>query len=115
MRIAVSSQNLRTITAHAGKTRRFLIFEVDGAGTPREVEQLELPNGMALHDYHGPDHPLFTSGLDAVVTGSAGSNFVQRLARAGIRVHATSETDPLAALRALAAGEPLPPPVPHEH
>lgn len=74
-----------------------------------------MPPGMALHDYRGSDHPLFTSGLEAIVTGSAGSGFVQRLARWGIRVHATSETDPLAAVSALAAGEPLPPPAPNGH
>ncbi|MBK1701178.1 NifB/NifX family molybdenum-iron cluster-binding protein [Thiococcus pfennigii] len=115
MRVAVSSQNFRTVTPHAGKTRRFLIFEVEGADAPREVERLDLPPGMALHDYQGTDHPLFTSGLEAIVTGSAGSGFVQRLARAGVRVYATSESDPLAAVRALAAGEPLPPPTPHAH
>ncbi|MEW8693532.1 MAG: nitrogen fixation protein, partial [Candidatus Thiodiazotropha endolucinida] len=27
MKIAVTSQNFRTITQHAGKTRRFLIYE----------------------------------------------------------------------------------------
>ena len=28
MRIGVTSQNFRTITGHAGKTRRFLIYDV---------------------------------------------------------------------------------------
>ncbi|MEY6433520.1 NifB/NifX family molybdenum-iron cluster-binding protein [Thioalkalicoccus limnaeus] len=115
MRIAITSQNFRTITSHAGKSRRFLIYEVEREAPPNEVDRLDLPHGMALHDYHGDDHPLFVAGLDAIVTGGAGSGFVQRMARHGIQVLATSETDPLVALRAIATGQPLPPPMPHEH
>jgi predicted Fe-Mo cluster-binding NifX family protein len=115
MRIAVTSQNFRTVTGHAGKSRRFLVYEADGAGGPREVERLDLPKDMSLHDYHGDDHPLFALGLDAIVTQGAGQGFVNRMARQGIRVHATSEGDPLAACSCLAAGLPLPDPLPHEH
>ena len=115
MRIAVTSQNFRTITGHAGKTRRFLIYEVGDDGTATEAERLDLPNGMAMHDHHGPDHPLFDLGLDALVTGGAGNGFVQRMARNGIAVTTTSETDPLQAIRAVAAGQTLPAALPHEH
>jgi predicted Fe-Mo cluster-binding NifX family protein len=112
MRIGVTSQNFRTVTGHAGKTRRFLIYEADAGGSPREVERLDLPKEMSLHEHHGDDHPIY--GLDAVVTGSCGAGFVQRLARFGVRVVATSETDPATAVAALAAGRPLPPAQPHE-
>lgn len=116
MRIAVTSQNFRTITGHAGKTRRFMIFDIaSGQAGPREVERIELPKEMSLHDYHGDDHPLFTLGLDAILTGSAGPRFIERMARHSIRVYATSETDPQAALTAVAQGRPLPPAPPHEH
>lgn len=114
MRIAVTSQNFRTITAHAGKTRRFLIFETNDQGEAVEVERLDLPAGMSLHDYHGDDHPLFGLGLDAVITQSAGEGFRARLARYGIAVHATSATDPRQAAADLAAGRPLPPPAAHD-
>ena len=115
MRIAVTSQNFRTITGHAGKTRRFLVFEVDPSGEPREVERLDLPSGMSLHDHHGSEHPLFALGLDALITQGAGQGFIGRLGRAGIAVHATSETDPVTAVQALSRGEPLPEAAPHEH
>ncbi|QIK37060.1 nitrogen fixation protein [Caldichromatium japonicum] len=108
MRIAVTSQNLRTITAHAGKTRRFLIFEINAQGEPVEIERLDLPAGMSLHDYHGDDHPLFQLGLNALITQSAGQGFQNRLARHGITVYATSATDPRQAVVDLAAGRPLP-------
>jgi predicted Fe-Mo cluster-binding NifX family protein len=113
MRIGVTSQNFRTITGHAGKTRRFLVYEADGETEPREVERLDLPREMSLHEYHGDDHPIY--GLDAVITASCGSGFVQRLGRRGVKVVATSEQDPAAAAAALAAGRPLPAADPHDH
>jgi predicted Fe-Mo cluster-binding NifX family protein len=115
MRIAVTSQNFRTITGHAGKTRRFIVYETDGDLTPKEVQRLDLPSGMSLHDYHGDDHPLYFLGLDALVTQGAGEGFRARMARYGIDVHATSEPDPLVAVRAVARGQPLPPAEPHHH
>lgn len=117
MRIAVTSQNFRSITGHAGKTRRFLIYEAEaeagGAGEAREVERLDLPAEMALHEYRGDDHPIF--GVNAVITGGCGAGFVQRLAHHGVQVVATAETDPITAVCALAAGRALPPAAPHDH
>ena len=130
MRIGVTSQNFRTITGHAGKTRRFLIFEQDVTGTVREVERLNLPLEMSLHEFRGDDHqgwggpqrgmmpeggdhPLFA--LDAIITESCGGGFVQRLGRHGVRVIATSASDPLTAATALASGQALPEPLPHDH
>ena len=115
MRIAVTSQNFKTITGHAGKTRRFLVYELDNAGQMREIDRLDLPTAMSLHEYHGEDHPLFQLGLTALVTQGAGTGFVQRLARYGIQVHVTSESDPVRAVDRLAGGEPLAPGLPHEH
>ncbi len=115
MRVAVTSQNFRTITGHAGKTRRFVVYELTADGEPKEVERLDLPQGMALHDYHDDDHPLYGLGLDAIVTGGAGEGFVQRMARFGVQVLPTAETDIAAALNALAKGQPLPAAAPHTH
>jgi hypothetical protein len=113
MRIGVTSQNFRTITGHAGKTRRFLVFEALAGSEPREIERLDLPPEMSLHEYHGDDHPLF--GLNALITQGHGQGFALRLARYGVRVIATAASDPLAAAAAVAAGEPLPEPLPHDH
>lgn len=113
MRIGITSQNFRTITGHAGKTRRFLVYEATGTEPPREAERLDLPREMSLHEYRGNDHPLY--GLDALVTAGCGAGFTQRLARNGVRVVVTSETDPATAAAAVAAGRHLPPAAPQEH
>ncbi len=113
MRVAITSQNFRTITGHAGKTRRFLVFEAGEDIEPGEPERLELPPDMSLHQYHGDDHPIFS--VDVVITAGCGQGFVQRLARHGVRVVATSESDPLAAVSALVAGESLPPALAQAH
>jgi len=115
MRIAITSQNFKTITGHAGKTRRFLVYETDSQCLPTEVERIDLPAEMSLHAYHGDDHPLFLSGLEALITQGAGQGFLQRLSRHGIRVFVTSEADPVQAASRVAAGLPLAPGVPHDH
>ncbi len=112
MKIAVSSQNFRTVTAHAGKARRFIVFDLATPCTPREVERLDLPRELALHEYRGLDHPLFA--MDAVITGGAGDGFVRRLGARGIEVVLTGETDPLQAVHDYVAGI-VKPPLPHEH
>jgi predicted Fe-Mo cluster-binding NifX family protein len=113
MRIGVSSQNFRTITGHAGKARRFIIYDARQDGSVQEIERLDMPKTMSLHEFRGEEHPLFA--LDTVITASCGAGFVSRLAAKGVRVVATSETDPVAAAQAIATGQALPAPLPHEH
>ena len=116
MKIAVSSQNFRTVTAHAGKARRFIVFDLATPCTPRDVERLDLPRELALHEYRGLDHPLFA--MDAVITGGAGDGFVRRLGARGIEVVLTGETDPLQAVHDYVAGIVKPPllhELGHEH
>ena len=106
MRAAVTSQNFRTITGHAGKTRRFIIYESDESGQPREVERLDLPKEMSMHAWPGGPHPIDV--VDVLVTAGCGEGFVRKMAARNIRVIRTAETDPVAAVRAVFAGEPLP-------
>jgi predicted Fe-Mo cluster-binding NifX family protein len=113
MKIGVTSQNFRTISGHAGKTRRFLIFGQDEAGKPVVLDRLDLPKEMSLHEYHGEDHPVFA--LDVIITGGSGQGFIQRMAAHGVQVIATSETDPYLAAGSVFCGEPLPAALPHDH
>lgn len=113
MKIGVTSQNFRTITGHAGKARRFLVYRIDAAGQVGEPDRLDLPKTLSMHEFRGDDHPIFD--LDLLICGGSGEGFVRRLASHGVKVIATSETDPLTAVRRVIAGEPLPPALPHDH
>lgn len=110
MRIAITSQNFRTVTGHAGKARRFLILDSSG----NELDRLDLPKEMSFHEWQGADdtpHPL--DGVDVVITAGCGKGFRARLARRKIHVAATSETDPARAVHLLLERR-LPPPLPEE-
>lgn len=108
MRIAITSQNFKTITGHAGHANRFVVYEANGSENIQEVERLDLPKELTIHNGHGIDHPLFAMNLQALITQSAGQGFVQRLSQRGITVHITSESDPTLAVAAVALGQPLP-------
>ncbi len=113
MRIGFTSQNFRTITGHAGRTRRFLIHDLDDNGQATEVERLDLPEEMTMHAFHqqGP-HPLDT--LDLLVTRECGPDFITRMARRGVTVVVrATDTDPDSVLRGIADGtiRTDPPPV----
>ncbi|RAI41383.1 nitrogen fixation protein, partial [Rhodoplanes elegans] len=71
-RVAVASDDYATVTGHAGKARRFLVFETQGDAPPREVARLDLPAELTVHEFQcdGP-HPLFQ--VKAVIAGSAGA------------------------------------------
>ena len=108
MRIGVTSQNFRTITAHAGRARRFMIFEDFPEGQIQRTGMLDLPMEMSIHEYpRDVAHPI--DGLDVLITGSCGDEFSTKLAERGIRVIVTSETDPVTAVTAVLSGAALPP------
>ena len=70
MNIAVASADFATVTAHGGHARRFLVFETESGATPRQVARIELPTGMAIHDFSGKGpHPLDKMGV--IIVGSA--------------------------------------------
>ena len=113
MKIGVTSQNFKTITGHAGKTRRFLVFSLDREGRAIETDRLDLPKALSMHEFHGGAHPI--DDLDVLITGGCGDGFRLRMASRGVRVVTTSETDPEKAVTAVLAGLPLPEAEPHSH
>jgi predicted Fe-Mo cluster-binding NifX family protein len=113
MLIAVASQNFRTVTGHAGKTRRFLVFDAAPCRAPQEVDRLDLPKEMSIHEFKekGP-HPL--DAVNVVIAGSAGPGFISRMAARGVVAITTSETDPVTAIKNYLAGS-MAPAAPHDH
>ena len=104
--IAVASQNGRTVTPHAGRTRKFLLFTADADGTVKQAGRYELPKAMTLHGWpRARPHPLFC--VDLVVVGSAGANFKEKLAAVGVRA-VVIEGAPVEEAAARAAAEAAP-------
>jgi len=114
MRIAVTSQNFRTITGHAGKARRFMLFEIAEGGNIFDAGKIDLPKSMSIHE-HPVDEPHPIDGADVVITAGCGDGFRRKMASRGIRVVTTGETDPVIAATAFASGGLLAPPLPHVH
>jgi predicted Fe-Mo cluster-binding NifX family protein len=111
MKIAVTSQNFRTVTPHAGRTRRFLVYEATEGGEPVEVDRLDLPKELSMHEFHG-DSPHPFDAVDVIIAGSFGEGFAARMAARGIVAVATNLTDPVETVKEYLArlqsgGEPL--------
>lgn len=113
MKIAVGSQNRKSVTEHAGRTRRFTVWETTPGTEPRHVKWIALPKELAFHEFHGSGpHPI--DEVDVLIVGGAGPGFVRRLADRGVTVVQTSETDPEKAVRDYLAGT-LAPAAEHGH
>jgi len=96
-KIAVTSQNRKTVTGHAGRCRRFWIYTVDGGEVTGKI-LLELGMEESFHDSDSnAPHPL--DDVDILLTGGMGPGLAQRMARKGIEALVTSETDPDAAIK----------------
>ena len=102
IKIAVTSQNRKTITGHAGKCRKFWIYEVAG-GEVRTKYLLELPIEQSFHESnHAAPHPL--DSVNVLICGGLGSGLQNRLKQKGLLAVATEETDPDQAVAAWLAG-----------
>ena len=103
MRIAVTSQDFLTVTGHAGRAHRFILFESHGAGPALEVGRLDLDKSMTIHgfDPHAA-HPL--DRINVLITGGAGAGFIRRLAARDVLVVASDESNPLGAVEAFLSG-----------
>jgi predicted Fe-Mo cluster-binding NifX family protein len=92
MKIAVTSQNRKIITEHAGRCRRFWVFEVEDRSIV-DRQLLELPKEQSFHDSSPHDeHPL--DDIDILIAGGMGQGLVRRLNRKGIECLVTHEHDP---------------------
>jgi len=92
MKIAVTSQNRKTITEHAGRCRKFWVFVTENNKIV-DRQLLELPKEQAFHESSPHEHhPL--DDIDVLITGGMGQGLVMRLERKGIKGLITKESDP---------------------
>lgn len=95
----MTSDDLRTVTPHAGHTRRFLIYELGPYDQLLELEPLELPEELTFAVWHGEGpHPL--DEIDVLIAGSFGKPFQAVMDERGILAVATTRTDPVDAIHA---------------
>lgn len=106
MKVAVVSDDFRTLTGKAGKARRFLLFEAQKGEHPQLQEYYELPeNCPSYHDLHEDDETFHPIDGMVLITNEAGDGFRERLARRGTQVHITTEQDPHTAVALLLEGK----------
>ncbi|MEN8218773.1 MAG: NifB/NifX family molybdenum-iron cluster-binding protein [Pseudomonadota bacterium] len=112
MKIAITSQNKREVTGHAGKCRKFWIYEVS-EGKIGEKNLLDLPKEQSFHESspHAP-HPL--DGIQVFISGGMGAGLIRRLEVKGIEGIVTSEKSPDKAVAAYLDGS-LERLAPHHH
>lgn len=90
MKIAIASQNHRSVTAHVGRCRHFFIFDMDQEPI-KSPGSLDLDPEQVLHVWQEGKHPL--DGVSTVIAGSVGQGVADKLAQRGIHVLATPERD----------------------
>lgn len=111
--IALTCQNRREITEHAGQCRNFLVYRVAGTGIDGP-ELLELPREGSLHNL-APGAPHALDGVDLLISASMGDGLRHKLAQRGVRTLLTTERNPLQAVQRWMAGALPDEAVPHDH
>jgi predicted Fe-Mo cluster-binding NifX family protein len=96
MKVAIASQNRKTVTANAGRCRRFCIYDIE-SNTIKRKTLIELPVDQSFHATQGKDSPEL-QGIQVLITSGMGEGLAQRLKEMGIESVITEETDPDAAL-----------------
>ena len=101
--IALTTQNRRTITSHAGRCRRFTLARVENGQVQLPLEQVELDIDQTLKQSHG-GMPAALQNIDVLITAGAGQGMAQRLKALGVQLCVTPVQDPLEAAQAWAQG-----------
>ncbi|SIS72993.1 NifB/NifX family molybdenum-iron cluster-binding protein [Neptunomonas antarctica] len=92
MKIAVTSQNRKNITEHAGRCRNFWVFTTNN-NIIVNSELLELRKEQSFHDSSQDEsHPL--DDVNILIAGGMGQGLMGRLERKGILSLITKEKDP---------------------
>ncbi len=112
MKIAVTSQNRKSITEHAGRCRKFQLFEIE-EGRIISKKLVELSKKQSFHESSPHEaHPLDV--VDVLISGGMGNGMIRRLGNKGITGIITSQSDPETAVKLYLDGK-LQSEEPHEH
>ncbi len=103
MKVAVTSENGRTICGHNGQSPGFIIYQLNSDQSVK-FNYVHLTEAEALINLKGPlsslpEHPLH--GIDALVTQRLEEWLIRRLKSENIEILQTEEKDALNAINLL--------------
>lgn len=105
--VAVTSQNKKTVTKHAGECRNYLIYTIDN-DTIISKKILELQKNETLkytfHEDQSENPKNLLYDVDILLTGSIGKGGINRLANQNVIAYLIQEKDPDAAIDKLIKG-----------
>ena len=106
-KVAVSSQNKKTITGHAGGCRNFFIYTIDKQGS-FEKTALKLSKEETLrftfHDDTSPDPSNKLFNMDIIITQGIGQGGINKLAQKNVKAYIVQEKDPDTAIKKMIEG-----------
>ncbi|GHU32114.1 hypothetical protein AGMMS50256_21670 [Betaproteobacteria bacterium] len=99
LRIAVSSQNRKTVSDHAGRCRKFWVYEIRGNKVDnKSLRELTLEQTLYSSSLGG-GHPL--DDVHVMITAGMSPFLYQRLQQGGIKPYVTDEALPDRAVQML--------------
>jgi len=105
--VAITSQNKKTITKHAGECRNYLIYTIEkDLVSGKKVIELQ-DNEILKYTFHedkseNPKNLLFD--VDILLTGSIGQGGINKLANQNVTAYIIEEKDPDIAIDKLIKG-----------
>ena len=105
--VAITSQNKKTVTKHAGECRNYLVYTIDNDSIiDKKVLELQ-DNEILKYTFHedksaNPKNLLFD--VDFLLTGSIGHGGVNKLAKQNVTAYIIKEKDPEIAIDKLMKG-----------
>jgi predicted Fe-Mo cluster-binding NifX family protein len=111
--IAVTSQNRKTVTGHAGRCRKFWLYPLEDA-VLGERRLVELTMEETFHGTHGGLPPRL-EGITTFISQGMGQGILSRLQRLEVEAWMTKESDIDAALQSYLRGDASCESEAHEH
>jgi predicted Fe-Mo cluster-binding NifX family protein len=105
--VAITCQNRKEVSGHAGKCHNFFIYTIDDTKILSK-ELLELRKEEVLHEaFHNPEmagqpHPIFD--VDIFLVGGIGIGAINKLKTHNVDTYIIRETNPDTAVESFLAG-----------
>jgi predicted Fe-Mo cluster-binding NifX family protein len=92
LQIAVCSQDTSTVTGHAGKCRKFFLFQIQD-GKVMDKSLVEISEDETFHA-GGHRLPVKLSGIKVLISGGMGQRLFHRLEEMAVEGYITQEKEP---------------------